>query len=135
MVEGAPRTLHPIVRDEIYRIACEALRNAFRHADATRIEVGLRYDERQFRVRVRDDGKGIDPKFLAGEERAGHFGLDGMRERARLIGGKLTVWSAVDFGTEVELIIPASRAYAGSPSERRSWFIKQLSGKIAQIDS
>jgi len=135
MVEGAPRTLHPIVRDEIYRIACEALRNAFRHADATRIEVGLRYDERQFRVRVRDDGKGIDPKFLAGGERAGHFGLHGMRERARLIGGKLTVWSAVDFGTEAELIIPASRAYAGSPSERRSWFIKQLSGKIAQIDS
>jgi len=135
MVEGAPRALHPIVRDEIYRIACEAMRNAFRHADATRIEVGLRYDERQFRVRVRDDGKGIDPKFLAGEERAGHFGLHGMRERTRLIGGKLTVWTAVDFGTEAELIIPASRAYAGSPSERRSWFIKQLSGKIAQIDS
>ena len=74
-VEGTPRTLHPIVRDEIYRIASEALRNAFRHAEAKQIEVELRYDERQLRLRVRDDGKGIDPKFLTAEGRAGHFGL------------------------------------------------------------
>ena len=70
----------------------------------------------------------IDPKLLADEGRARHFGLYGMRERAELIGGKLTVRSAPDFGTEVELMIPAARAYAGSRSER-------LSGKIAPIDS
>ena len=58
-VEGIPRTLHPIVRDEIYRIGSEALRNAFRHAEAKQIEVELRYDERQLRLRIRDDGKGI----------------------------------------------------------------------------
>jgi signal transduction histidine kinase/ligand-binding sensor domain-containing protein len=127
VVEGTPRTLHPIVRDEIYRIACEALRNAFKHADATQIEVELRYDERQLRVRVRDDGRGIDPQFLTEEGRAGHYGLHGMRERARLMGGKLTVRSALESGAEVELSIPAARAYATSASTWRSWFAKKFS--------
>jgi len=125
-VEGTPRTLHPIVRDEIYRIACEALRNAFKHAGATRIEVELRYDEHQLRLRVRDDGKGIDPRFLTGEGRAGHFGLHGMRERANLMGGKLTVWSALESGAEVELSVPAARAYASSASTWRSWFARKF---------
>jgi len=112
-VEGAPRTLHPIVRDEIYRIASEALRNAFRHAQAKQIEVELRYDEQQLRLRIRDDGKGIDPKILTAEEPAGHFGLSGMRERAKLIGGKLTVWSAPESGTHIELNVPVDHIYAG----------------------
>jgi signal transduction histidine kinase/ligand-binding sensor domain-containing protein len=133
-VEGTPRTLHPIVRDEIYRIACEALRNAFRHADATHIEVELRYDERQLRLRVRDDGKGIDPKFLTEEGRAGHYGLHGMRERAKLMGGKLTVWSALDSGAEVEVSIPADRAYATSASTWRSWFAKKFSRESVQSE-
>jgi signal transduction histidine kinase/ligand-binding sensor domain-containing protein len=115
-VEGTARSLHPIVRDEIYRIVGEALRNAFRHAGAKQIEVELRYDERQLRLRIRDDGKGIDPKFLTDEGRAGHFGLLGMRERAKLVRGKLTVWSAPDSGTEIELSVPAAHAYAASPS-------------------
>ena len=58
-VEGAPRSLNPVVRDEAYRIAGEALRNAFRHAQARRITVEIRYDKRHFRLRVRDDGKGM----------------------------------------------------------------------------
>ncbi len=107
-VQGTPRALHPIVRDEVFRIAGEALRNAFRHAAAKQIEVELRYDERQLRVRVRDDGKGIDPEVLRAEGREGHFGLGGMRERAKLAGGKLTVWSGLDTGTEVELSIPGA---------------------------
>jgi signal transduction histidine kinase len=119
LVEGTPRPIHPILRDEIYRVACEALRNAFQHAEANQIEVELRYDDRQLRLRVRDDGKGIDPGFLAGEGREGHYGLRGMRERATLIGAKLNVWSAMGSGTEVELTIPALRAYATSASERR----------------
>ena len=121
-VEGAARTLRPIVRDEIFRIAGEALRNAFRHAGAKQIEVELRYDERQLRLRVRDDGKGIDLKFLAAEGRSGHFGLHGMRERAELVGGKLTVWSAPGSGAEIEFSIPAARAYAESVPRRREWF-------------
>jgi len=126
-VEGASRNLHPIVRDEIYRIASEALRNAFQHAEAQQIEVEFRYDQRQFRLRVRDDGKGIDATFLTAEGRTGHFGLHGMRERAKLMGGKLTVWTAAQSGTEIELIIPAARAYAASP--RRSWVAEKFSWK------
>jgi signal transduction histidine kinase/ligand-binding sensor domain-containing protein len=109
---GAVRLLHPIIRDEVYRIAGEALRNAFQHSQATRIEVELRYGEQQFRLRILDDGKGIDEQVLADGGRAGHYGLRGMRERAELIDAKLTLWSARDSGTEVELTIAASRAYA-----------------------
>ncbi len=128
-VEGTQRNLHPILRDEVYRIAGEALRNAFRHAQAHQIEVEIRYDERQLRLRVRDDGKGIDPKVLSGDGREGHYGLHGMRERAKLVGGKLAVWSALDSGTEIELSIPASAAYATSPTRRRSWLSEKVSGK------
>jgi signal transduction histidine kinase/ligand-binding sensor domain-containing protein len=133
-VEGTPRALKPIVRDEIYRIAGEALRNAFRHAAATRIELELRYDERQLRLRVRDDGRGIEPKVLSEAtegEIAGHHGLRGMRERASLIGGKLTVWTAPDSGTEVELIVRASRVYARSASRGRSWLAQRFARKSA----
>ena len=113
-VEGTPRNLHPILRDEVYRIAAEALRNAFRHAQARRIESEILYQERQLRLRVRDDGKGLDPAVLRGEGRPGHFGLRGMRERAALIGARLDVWSKLHSGTEIELTVPASRAYATS---------------------
>ncbi len=113
-VQGTPRALHPIVRDEVFRIAGEALRNAFRHAAAKQVEVELRYDVRELQVRVRDDGKGIDPAVLRAEGPEGHFGLRGMRERAKLAGGKLTVWSGVDSGTEVELSIPALHAYSSA---------------------
>ena len=88
---------------------------------------------RQFQLRVRDDGKGIDAAFLTAEGRAGHFGLHGMRERAKLMGGRMTVWTAVQSGTEIELIIPAARAYAASP--RRSWFSEKFSGKSEQSKS
>jgi signal transduction histidine kinase/ligand-binding sensor domain-containing protein len=119
-VEGEPRELGPIVRDEIYKIAAEALRNAFRHAHANRIEVEVRYDTDQFRLRVRDDGGGIDSKVLANQGLEGHYGLRGMPERAELIGGKLSVWSQVGSGTEVELRLPASAVY--TTSQRRSWW-------------
>ena len=130
VVEGETRDLHPIVRDEIYKIAVEALRNAFRHAQAGRVEVEIRYDDEQFRLRVRDDGKGIDPAVLADHGLDGHYGLRGMPERAGLIGGKLAVWSEVGAGTEVELRLPASIVYA--TSARRSWlsrlFVSKASG-------
>jgi signal transduction histidine kinase len=134
-VEGTPRTLHPILRDELYRIAGEALRNAFRHADARQIEVEIRYDERQLRIRIRDDGKGIDPKVLKKDEPAGHYGLRGMRERSKLIGGKLTVWSELDSGTEVELSVPASYAYEKSSTSRRSWLTEKLTEKFSGKDT
>lgn len=110
-VQGRPRSLHPIVRDDVFRIAGEALRNAFRHAHPTQVEVELRYDECELRVRVRDDGRGMD-QGVARRGREGHFGLHGMRERAKLIGGKLTFWTRLGAGTAVELSVPAARAYA-----------------------
>jgi signal transduction histidine kinase len=128
-VEGETRDLHPIVRDEIYKIAAEALRNAFRHAQAARVEVEIRYDDQQFRLRVRDDGTGIDPKVLANHGLEGHYGLRGMPERAALIDGKLTVWSEVGAGTEVELRLPARTVYA--QPRRRSWLSRVLASKAS----
>ena len=125
-VQGAPRNLNPVVRDEAYRIAGEALRNAFRHAQARRITVEIRYDKRHFHLTVRDDGKGMDDEAIR-RQPTGHFGLHGMRERAEIVGGRLEIWSKRDTGTEVELGIPGAVAYR-TPVER-SWFSKVFSGK------
>ena len=119
-VEGEPRPLHPILRDDIYKIATEALRNAFWHAQATDVEVEIRYDRQQFRLRVQDDGKGFDEALLPRQADAGHYGVPGMRERAALMGATLTVWSKEGAGTAVELCIPSRNAYV-KPRERR-WF-------------
>src|ERR1035438_3777735 len=113
-VEGKPEALSRILQDEVYRIASEVLRNAFQHAEARQIEAEIRYDHAQLRVRIRDDGKGIDPKVLQEGNRAGHWGLPGIRERAKRIGARLDFWSEVGAGTEVELTVPASVAYAKS---------------------
>jgi signal transduction histidine kinase/ligand-binding sensor domain-containing protein len=114
MVEGPLRDLHPILRDEVYAIAREAVRNAFRHAQARDIEAQITYNGSSFQLRIRDDGKGIDPRIVA-EGRAGHYGVPGMRERARRIGGRLDVWTESGAGTEIELSIPGSIAYGTSP--------------------
>jgi signal transduction histidine kinase len=126
-VEGQARDLHPILRDEIYKIAAEALRNAFHHAQAKQVEVEIRYDD-EFRLRVRDDGKGIDAAVLSSHGLEGHYGLRGMRERATLIKGQLAVWSEVNEGTEVELRVPASAAY--TTDRKRSWLLQKLAGKM-----
>jgi signal transduction histidine kinase len=128
-LEGQPRDLHPIVRDEVYKIAAEALRNAFRHAYAGQVEVEIRYDDQEFRLHVRDDGRGIDPVVLAGHGTDGHYGLRGMPERAALIGGKLAVWSEAGVGTEVELRVPATAIYA--TFRRRSWLSRLFASKTA----
>ena len=117
-VTGTPRGLHPIIRDEIYRIAREALRNAFHHAEAHHIETEIAYEERVLHLRMRDDGKGIPPAILE-EGRRGHYGLCGMRERARQIGGKFSVWSRPGAGTEIELRIAGAIAYRTPPGRTR----------------
>jgi signal transduction histidine kinase/ligand-binding sensor domain-containing protein len=121
-VEGERRALFPITYDEVYRITCELLRNAFQHARARQIEVEIRYDDHLLRVRVRDDGKGIDPKVLQEGGRDGHWGLPGIRERAKRIGARLDFWSEADAGTEAQLTIQASVAYAkaANGSDRNS---------------
>jgi signal transduction histidine kinase/ligand-binding sensor domain-containing protein len=110
VVEGPMRELHSIVRDEIYSIAREALRNAFTHACATRIEAEIGFTDRLLQLRIRDDGKGITPD-IAQQGSGGHFGLAGMRERARQIGSKLIILSGPETGTDIELSVPGSVAY------------------------
>jgi signal transduction histidine kinase/ligand-binding sensor domain-containing protein len=118
IVEGEPRTLHPIVRDEVYRIAAEGLRNAFHHAESTQIEVEIRYDAIRLRLRMRDNGRGIEPRLLDDGGRAGHWGLQSMRERSSVIGGNFEIWSDVGSGTEIELTLPAAVAYDENASRR-----------------
>jgi ligand-binding sensor domain-containing protein/signal transduction histidine kinase len=110
VIEGPRRELHPIIRDEIYRIAREALRNAFAHSGAGHIEAEITFGERLFRLRIRDDGAGIPSEVLDGG-RAGHFGLAGMRERAKQIGSQLTILSGPGVGTEIEFNVKGSIAY------------------------
>jgi signal transduction histidine kinase len=123
-VEGGERELHPILRDEIYRITAEALRNAFRHAQAGRIDVAMRHGDHEFRIAVKDDGKGIDPEVLKQGSRRGHWGLPGMRERAEAIGAELDVWSSNGSGTEVSLRVPAWIAYR-TRRRRLQWFSRK----------
>ena len=118
-VDGASRDLNPVVRDEAYRIAGEALRNAFKHAQARRIIVTIHYEARQFRLSVRDDGQGMDEETMRRQQPAGHFGLPGMRERAAIVRGRLEVRSAIGSGTEIELRIPGAIAYGASA---RPWW-------------
>ena len=108
--EGQRMPLHPVLRDEVYRIGREALLNAFRHAKAKQIEIELNYSSSLLRVRVRDDGCGIDPQILE-QGRDGHWGLSGMRERADRIGARLRLWSSAKGGTEVELSVPGHIAF------------------------
>jgi signal transduction histidine kinase/ligand-binding sensor domain-containing protein len=121
VIEGSAQALHPNVHIEIVRIAREGLRNAFGHSQARRIETEIAYSSNLFRLRIRDDGKGIDPDVRNRAERTGHWGLAGMRERAQRLGGELEVWSEPGAGTEVDLRVPASIAYQASPSRNNVW--------------
>jgi signal transduction histidine kinase/streptogramin lyase len=119
VVEGRPRELTAVVRDEAYRIAREAVSNAYQHAKARHIEIEVTIGDADLTIRVRDDGIGVDPQILAPGKRPGHWGLPGMRERTESFGGHLHIWSEGNAGTEVELRIPADIAYA---EPRRSSF-------------
>jgi signal transduction histidine kinase/ligand-binding sensor domain-containing protein len=111
VVEGQTRELTANVRDDAYRIVREAVRNAYQHARARNIETDVTFGEMNFSIRVRDDGIGVDSQILTQGQRAGHWGLPGMRERSESLGGRLQVWSDGNAGTEVELRIPAEVAY------------------------
>src|SRR5271165_3769853 len=126
IVEGERRDLPPMIKDEVARIARELLRNAFRHARAHEIEVEIRYENDVFRLIVRDDGKGVDPKIIKDGGRAGHWGLPGIQERARGIGARLEFWSEAGAGTEIRLTLPADIAYERPQSgDRFSLFRKR----------
>jgi signal transduction histidine kinase/ligand-binding sensor domain-containing protein len=119
VLEGQQQDLKPFLTEEVYAIGREALRNAFTHAQARLVELQVIYSEVDFRLRCRDDGRGIDAGLvMAG--RPGHFGLKGMRERAQKIGAQFDIWSRPNAGTELELQIPASLAYA-KPKSHFQW--------------
>jgi signal transduction histidine kinase/ligand-binding sensor domain-containing protein len=108
-VVGDAREMHPIVRDEVYRIGFEAIRNAQVHSRAGSLEVELRYGD-NLELRVHDNGVGIDPA-VTDHGKNSHFGLQGMRERAARIGGKLTILSSAASGTQVTLIVPGGTTF------------------------
>jgi signal transduction histidine kinase len=121
VVEGPARVLRPNAHTDIFRIAREAMRNAFIHSQGHLIETEILFTENLFRLRIRDDGKGIDPNLRGRAERTGHWGLRGMRERAERLGGELEVWSEPGAGTEIELRVPASLAYETAIKQDSSW--------------
>jgi signal transduction histidine kinase len=100
--------------------------NAFQHAHAALIEIEIAFETDMLRVRVRDDGVGIDAGILEAGRRPDHWGLPGMRERALRIGARLDLWGGAGSGTEVELRVPASVAYLAESG--RSW--RQLVRRI-----
>jgi signal transduction histidine kinase/ligand-binding sensor domain-containing protein len=119
VVEGQQRTLRADVAQEACFIAREALQNAFRHAKATQVLLRLRYDEAEFVLEVRDDGRGLGP----GPVRPGHWGLAGMRERAAAIGARIAIGAASadagdGGGTLVALRLEARLAYPAPPRRR-----------------
>jgi signal transduction histidine kinase len=124
IVKGKPRPLHPIIRDEVYRIGREALVNAFRHSQAKSIEIQIEYVAKNLRILISDDGCGIDDRVLQ-SGREGHWGLPGMRGRADEIGARLHVWSRITNGTEVELSVPGHIAFQSRSSNRR---LRRLAG-------
>jgi len=134
VVEGRPRPLHPIIRDEVYSIGREALVNAFRHNGAKSIEVEMEYAARRLRILVRDDGCGIGPQAPRSGG-GGRKGLPGMRERAEGIGARLKVRSRARAGTEVELSVPGQVAYLNqAPMRPQRWFARlSLRRSIARL--
>ena len=119
-VQGHPRQLKTAVLDEVYRIGREAYVNAASHARANRTEITIEYGLRTLRLLVRDDGCGIDSGILK-NGREGHWGLAGMRERAEAIGSVLKIRTHTPGGTDVELLVPATIAYALTSSRRLQW--------------
>ena len=124
-VEGERKRLSPAVQEEVYWIARELLRNAFQHASAHKIEAEIRYEDHLFRLRIRDDGKGIDPKVLEAGGCAGHWGLAGVRERAQELEAQLNFWSETGVGTEVQLTVNAAVAYESSRSSAGFSFLRK----------
>jgi signal transduction histidine kinase len=120
-VEGAKQPVRRQVADEVCSIVREALLNAFRHADAHLVEVRLIYSSEALRIVVRDDGRGIEASTLESGKVSGHWGLPGMKERAKQLDATLQIQSAPGRGTELELEMPARLAHERSASRVQTW--------------
>jgi len=119
-VIGNARELHPIVRDELYRIGNEAIQNAKIHSHGSRLSIDLTYGY-DLKLHVGDNGIGIDPDYaISGRE--GHHGLQGMRERAARIKGRLTILSSTESGTHISVVVPGSVSFLHSDTGIFLWF-------------
>jgi signal transduction histidine kinase len=124
--EGPARALHPVVEQELCAIGREALRNAFRHAQAGQHEVIVDYGAAALVLTVRDDGRGID---AGAREKSGHWGLRGIEERARLIHANARLRTAPGTGTTWLIEIKAALAYADiQPRGRWTW--RRTAGRV-----
>jgi ligand-binding sensor domain-containing protein/signal transduction histidine kinase len=133
--EGPALALHPLIRDEVYKIGREALVNALRHSGAGRVDMEVVRGPRHLKVVVRDDGRGMEPEVLR-RGRDGHWGLSGMRERSERIGARLKISSRIGEGTEVELVVPGHVAFEGRPSRLPDWVLRWYGrhGAIARME-
>jgi signal transduction histidine kinase len=123
-VIGDAMDLHPVVRDDVYRIAFEAIRNAAIHSHASLLEIELRYAD-TLSLRIKDNGIGIDPS-ISDHGKAGHFGLQGMRERAARIHSKLTMVSSTNAGTELTLVVPGKVVYRNALPTVKERLIREV---------
>ena len=126
-ITGDARDVQPIVGDEVYRIGYEAIRNAVAHSGASRMEVEIHY-AKDLLIRISDNGLGIDPDLLK-NGRDGHFGLQGMRERAERIRGKLVIASSAKTGTGITLIVPGAVVYRDAGKTT----MKRLKGAVRKL--
>jgi signal transduction histidine kinase len=117
---GAARPLDPLSQDEVTRIAGEAIFNIWRHACAKRVAIDIAHGA-DFSVRFADDGVGIAPEVADRLEKEGHFGLSGMRERARKLRGGIAVRRLPEGGTDVMLTVPGSIAYKAGKRPLSFW--------------
>jgi NarL family two-component system sensor histidine kinase YdfH len=103
------RSIAPKTCDHIIRIVAEGLTNIARHAQASRVWLRVAVSgDNDLKISLRDDGMGFDLAEIAA--RSGHYGLLGMRERARLAGGAIEIQSAAGEGTTLHLILPLPEA-------------------------
>jgi signal transduction histidine kinase len=131
-VMGDAKEMHPIVRDEVYRIGYEAIRNACTHSRGSRLEVGLSYAQ-DLTVRVADNGVGIDP-VIVDDGKEGHFGLQGLRERAARIGATLTLVSSEGAGTDIVLTVPGRVVFRPTATTLFEKVRAIVTGKRARVD-
>jgi signal transduction histidine kinase len=115
-VDGEPRPLQPLVHEEASFIFREALTNAIQHSGAENMQAVLTYAPEELRLQFRDDGAGLSPLTMKIRRRQGHWGMQGMRERAARIGGKIDITGAPGEGTAVELQVTGRAAYLPDPS-------------------
>jgi signal transduction histidine kinase len=108
-IKGESLNMHPIVRDEVYRIGAEAIRNACMHSRGACLQISMEYSH-DFLLRIDDDGIGMSSDVTE-DGVAGHFGIRGMRERAQRIGAKLSIMSAAGAGSHISLALRARFIY------------------------